>query len=63
MRVHAVEAAFGPGQVFETGRFVPFEGNPAGLAFTSRRPVLGHKIDFDEFPARIFQEFCKVMNL
>ena len=63
MRVHAVESAFGPGQVFETGQFVPFEGNPAGLAFTSRRPVLRHQIDFDEFPAPIFQEFCKVMNL
>ena len=31
-----------------------------GLAFTTRKPVLRHKIDLEEFPAPILPQFSKI---
>src|SRR6185295_5368476 len=63
MKVDALESSFGPGQVFPTGQFMPLEGNPVGLALTSRKPVIRYRIDHEEYPAPKFQEFCDVMGL
>src|SRR5215472_13307682 len=48
LRVHGLEAGR---EHFSVGQLVPIEGTPVGLAFTSRRPVLRHRPDADEFPA------------
>src|SRR5262249_37405063 len=41
---------------FSVGQLVPIEGTPGGLAFTSRRPVLRHRPDPNEFPAERMKE-------
>jgi formate hydrogenlyase transcriptional activator len=63
MKVDALESSFGPTQVFPTGQFMPLEGNPVGLALTSRKPVIRYRIDHEEYPAPKFQELCDVMGL
>jgi formate hydrogenlyase transcriptional activator len=35
----------------EEGAFVPLDGSPEGLAFTSRRPVVIRNLDLKEFPS------------
>src|SRR5215470_15562801 len=50
LRVHGLVFEVGANQ-FSVGQLVPIEGIPAGLAFTSRRPVLRHRPDPHEFPA------------
>src|SRR5215470_9669832 len=63
MKIDALESSFGPSQVFPTGQFMPLEGNPVGLALTSRKPVIRYRIDHEEYPAPKFQELCDVMGL
>src|SRR6185369_7118315 len=63
MKVDALESSFGPGQVFPTGQYMPLEGNPVGLALTTRKPIIRYRIDHEEYPAPKFQEFCDVMGL
>jgi formate hydrogenlyase transcriptional activator len=63
MKVDALDSSFGPEQVFPTGQFMPLEGNPVGLALTTRKPVIRYRIDHQTYPAPKFQEFCDVMGL
>src|SRR5262249_41026208 len=37
--------------LFNEGAIVPFEGNPVGLAFTTRQTIVRNRIDESEFPA------------
>ena len=46
--VHAMDRL---GKFTREGAVIPLEGTPMSLAFTSGRPVLRRKVDFDEFPA------------
>lgn len=39
----------------EEGQLTPLVGTPASLAFSSRKPVLRHRPDFEEFPADIMK--------
>ena len=50
LRVHGLNFEAGR-EHFSIGQIVPIEGTPGGLAFTSRRPVLRHRPDPNEFPA------------
>ncbi len=50
LRVHGLNFEAGQ-EHFSIGQIVPMEGTPGGLAFTSRRPVLRHRRDPNEFPA------------
>lgn len=34
---------------------VPIEGTPAGLAFTTRRPVIRNRLDLEEFPTEVMR--------
>ena len=63
VRVDALRSSFKEDQIFETGQILPLEGNPIGLAFTTRKPVLRYKTDHNEYPAELFQQFCDVMGL
>lgn len=63
MKVQALESSFGPDQIFPTGQLMPLEGNPIGLAITTRKPVIRYRVDHSEYPAAKFQEFCDVMGL
>src|SRR5215813_243454 len=48
LRLHALD--FPANQNFmEKGQLIPLVGTPAGLAFSSRKPVLRHRVDFTEF--------------
>jgi formate hydrogenlyase transcriptional activator len=54
LRLHALD--FPDHQDFlEKGQLIPLVGTPASLAFASRKPVLRHRPDFDEFPADIMK--------
>jgi len=54
LRLHALD--FPEGQPFlEKGQLIPLVGTPASLAFATRKPVLRHKPDFDEFRAEIMK--------
>ena len=54
LRLHALD--FPPDQTFlQQGQLIPLVGTPASLAFSSRKPVLRHRPDFDEFPAEIMK--------
>ena len=55
LRVHGLNFEAGQGR-FSVGQIVPIEGTPGGLAFTSRRPVLRHRPDPNEFPAERMKE-------
>ena len=50
LRVHALDFPVDQ-KFYEKGQTIPLEGTPAGLAFTSRKPVLRQRIDVNEFPA------------
>jgi len=55
LRAHALE--FGGSFVPNVeGTPVPMEGSVAGLAFTTRKPVLRHKLDPEEFESEIQRE-------
>jgi len=52
LRAHALN--FPSNQDFvEAGNFIPLEGTPEGLAFTSRQTILIKKLSLTEFPAEI----------
>jgi formate hydrogenlyase transcriptional activator len=55
LRLHALD--FPTDQAFlEQGHLIPLTGTPASLAFATRKPVLRHRPDFDEFPADIMKQ-------
>jgi formate hydrogenlyase transcriptional activator len=39
----------------QESELVPIEGNPVGLSFTTRQPVLHRRIDLEKFPAEIMK--------
>ena len=50
LRLHALD--FPADQQFmKQGQLIPLVGTPASLAFSTRKPVLRHRPDFEEFPA------------
>lgn len=50
LRLHALD--FPQDQQFmKQGQLIPLVGTPASLAFSSRKPVLRHRPDFEEFPS------------
>ncbi len=54
LRLHALD--FPQDQAFlEKGQLIPLVGTPASLAFATRKPVLRHRPDFNEFPADIMK--------
>ena len=55
LRLHALDFPDNQGFLKE-GQLIPLVGTPASLAFASRKPVLRHKPDFDEFPADIMKQ-------
>ncbi|HZQ23595.1 MAG TPA: sigma 54-interacting transcriptional regulator [Terriglobales bacterium] len=55
LRLHALDFPNEQSLVKE-GQLIPLEGTPASLAFSSRKPVLRHRPDFDEFPAEIMKK-------
>src|SRR5215475_15663493 len=55
LRLHALD--FPADQQFmKQGQLIPLVGTPASLAFSTRKPVLRHKPDFEEFPAEIMKQ-------
>jgi formate hydrogenlyase transcriptional activator len=55
LRLHALD--FPTDQAFmEQGHLIPLTGTPASLAFATRKPVLRHRPDFEEFPAEIMKQ-------
>jgi formate hydrogenlyase transcriptional activator len=59
LRIHALNFEAGQ-ESFSVGQIVPIEGTPGGLAFTSRRPVLRHRPDPNEFPAERMKEAMQI---
>jgi formate hydrogenlyase transcriptional activator len=59
LRVHGLDFEAGE-KHFAIGQIVPLEGTPAGLAFTSRRPVLRERPDPDEFPAEAMRKAMQI---
>ena len=58
LRVHGLEAP--PGKQFlEMWQEIPIEGTPPGLAFTSRRPILLHRIDPNEFHFQLVKDLVE----
>ena len=55
MRLHAFDFAENKG-FLQKGQLIPLVGTPASLAFATRKPVLRHRPDFEEFPAPIMKE-------
>src|SRR5262249_46101587 len=54
LRLHALD--FPTDQNFMTkGQLIPLVGTSAALAFSSRKPVLRHRVDFNEFNADIMK--------
>jgi len=54
LRLHALD--FPQDQQFmKQGQLIPLVGTPASLAFSSRKPVLRHRPDFEEFPSDIMK--------
>src|SRR5215813_6890654 len=54
LRMHALDFA-GLDWSLEQGTLIPLVGTPAALAFSTRKPVLRHRPDFEEFPADIMK--------
>jgi len=54
LRLHALDFAENKGFLTE-GQLIPLVGTPASLAFATRKPVLRHRPDFEEFPAEIMK--------
>lgn len=59
LRVHGLDFEAGK-EHFAVGQIVPIEGTPAGLAFTSRLPVLRERPDPDEFPAEAMKRAMQI---
>ena len=55
MRLHALDFAENKG-FLQKGQLIPLVGTPASLPFATRKPVLRHRPDFEEFPAPIMKE-------
>jgi len=55
LRLHALDFAENKG-FLQKGQLIPLVGTPASLAFATRKPVLRHRPDFEEFPAPIMKE-------
>jgi len=55
LRMHALDFA-GLDWSLEQGTLIPLVGTPAALAFSTRKPVLRHRPDFEEFTADIMKE-------
>jgi formate hydrogenlyase transcriptional activator len=55
LRLHALDFAENKGFLSE-GQLIPLVGTPASLAFQTRKPVLRHRPDFEEFPAEIMKQ-------
>ena len=55
LRVHALDFPVDQ-KFFEKGQLIPLAGTPAGLAFTSRKPVLRQRIDVNEFHADLVKQ-------
>jgi formate hydrogenlyase transcriptional activator len=54
LRLHALD--FPEDQNFlEKGQLIPLVGTPASVAFSTRKPVLRHRPDFEEFPHPIMR--------
>jgi formate hydrogenlyase transcriptional activator len=60
LRVHGLNFEAGKEPFAAVGQIVPIEGTPAGLAFTSRRPVLRERPDPKEFPAEAMKRAMQV---
>ena len=58
LRLHALDT-LPDGRFIEDGTPLPTEGTPAGLAFTSRQPVIRQRLDIDEFPSPIYKRACE----
>ncbi|HEY1272090.1 MAG TPA: sigma 54-interacting transcriptional regulator [Terriglobales bacterium] len=55
LRLHALD--FPNDQTFmEQGQLIPLQGTPAGVAFATRKAVLRHRPDFEEFNADITRQ-------
>jgi formate hydrogenlyase transcriptional activator len=54
LRLHALDFPNDQG-FLEKGQLIPLTGTPASLAFATRKAVLRHRPDFDEFPADIMK--------
>src|SRR5690349_10736383 len=54
LRLHALEFPDN-GDFLQEGQLIPFDGTPAGLVFATRKPVLRHRPDLNEFPAEIMK--------
>lgn len=59
LRVHGLDFEAGKNE-FAVGQIVPMEGTPAGLAFTSRRPILRERPDTNEFPAEAMRRAMQI---
>jgi formate hydrogenlyase transcriptional activator len=59
LRVHGLDFEAGKND-FAVGQIVPIEGTPAGLAFTSRRPILRERPDPNEFPAEAMLKAMRI---
>jgi len=55
LRLHALDVPRGQ-DFMQQGQLIPLVGTPASLAFSSRKPVLRHRPDPDEFPAEIMKQ-------
>src|SRR5215468_9452985 len=55
LRLHALDFAENKGFLSE-GQLIPLVGTPASLAFATRKSVLRHRPDFEEFPAEIMKQ-------
>lgn len=55
LRTHALDFPDDPA-FLKQGQLIPLVGTPAALAFSSRKAVLRHRPDFDEFPADLMKQ-------
>lgn len=62
LRLHALD--FPADQNFmQKGQLIPLVGTPAALAFSSRKPVLRHRVDFNEFTADIMKRAAAAQGI
>ncbi len=47
LRVHLLDRP--PTDIWQEGAILPMEGTPAGLCISTRKTILRHKVDFNEF--------------
>ncbi|MBZ5651123.1 MAG: GAF domain-containing protein, partial [Acidobacteriia bacterium] len=55
LRLHALDFPDDPA-FLKQGQLIPLVGTPASLAFSSRKAVLRHRPDFNEFPADLMKQ-------